>query len=74
LFDLIVSNCETTGDLAEGLQWVEASSDLDEYYAVYRSSLTDPEVPHHHNSEKLAQALIAGGIEPAPRLQAAQQG
>ncbi len=58
LFDLIVSNCETTAELAEGLQWVEASPDLDEYYAVYRSSLTDPEVPHRHNSEKLAQALI----------------
>ena len=58
MFDLIVSNCEMNGKLAEGLKWVEASPELDDHYAVYRSNLVDPEVPHRHNSEKLARALI----------------
>lgn len=58
LFDLVVSNCEMNGKLDQGVQWVEASPELDDYYAVYRANLVDPEVPHRHDSDKLARALI----------------
>lgn len=58
LFDLIVSNCETTGKLADGLQWVESSPELDEDYAVYRADLVNVDDPSRHDSGKLARALI----------------
>jgi uncharacterized cofD-like protein len=58
LFDLVVSNCETTGVLEEGLQWVEANPALDEDYAVYRADLIDLDEPNRHDGDKLARALI----------------
>jgi uncharacterized cofD-like protein len=58
LFDLIVTNCETAGILPTGLNWVLASPDLDDDYAVYRANLVNPEEPNRHDSEKLAHALI----------------
>jgi uncharacterized cofD-like protein len=58
LFDLIVTNCETAGILPTGLNWVLASPDLDDDYAVYRANLVNPEEPNRHDSDKLAHALI----------------
>lgn len=58
LFDLIVSNCETVGTLPAGLNWVLASPELDDDYAVYRANLVNPDEPNRHDSDKLARALI----------------
>jgi len=58
LFDLVVSNCEFSGSLPQGLQWVEANVELDEEYAVYRANLVNPEEPNRHDSDKLARVLI----------------
>ncbi len=58
IVNLVVSNCETTAKLPEGITWVEALPELDEDFAVYRSDLIDPEKPDRHDGTKLAQALI----------------
>lgn len=58
LFDLILSNCETVGELPEDIQWVEAHPELDRDYAVYRTNLVSPDVPFRHDVEKLSQILI----------------
>ena len=58
LFDLVVSNCETSAPLPDELQWVEAPEELDQLYAVYRSDLIGEENPHRHDGDKLAQVLL----------------
>ncbi|MGD2028093.1 MAG: YvcK family protein [Anaerolineales bacterium] len=58
LFDLVLSNCETIGELPEGTQWVEALEGLDEDYAVYRANLINEETPTQHDSDKLSRILI----------------
>ncbi|MEJ2759542.1 MAG: YvcK family protein, partial [Anaerolineales bacterium] len=58
LFDLILSNCETIGELPDDIQWVEAYPDLDKDYAVYRANLVNPEAPTRHNADILSQILI----------------
>jgi uncharacterized cofD-like protein len=56
--DLVVSNIRCEGDLPAGIEWVQAESDLDNDYAVYRADLVDDRQPWRHNAQKLAQVLI----------------
>jgi uncharacterized cofD-like protein len=58
LFDIIVSNERCEGNLPMEVQWVTAEEDLDDYYAVYRADVIDPERPWRHDGEKLARVLI----------------
>ncbi len=58
LFDMVVSNCDTSGKLPEGLSWVTATPELDDYYSVYRANLVDSITVARHDADKLARVLI----------------
>jgi uncharacterized cofD-like protein len=58
LFDMVISNRQSTGNLPDGSKWVLAEEGLEEQYALYRADLADPERPGHHNTARLAQTLI----------------
>jgi uncharacterized cofD-like protein len=57
-YDLVVSNNRCEGTLPDGNEWVQAESDLDKDYAVYRADLVDEKQPWRHDSQKLARVLI----------------
>lgn len=56
--DLVVSNNRCEGSLPGGNEWVQAESDMDTDYAVYRADLVDLEQPWRHDAQKLARVLI----------------
>jgi uncharacterized cofD-like protein len=56
--DLVVSNNRCEGSLPDGSEWVQAESDLDKDYAVYRADLVDGIQPWRHDAQKLARVLI----------------
>jgi uncharacterized cofD-like protein len=58
LFDMVISNRQSAGNLPDGSKWVLAEEGLEEQYALYRADLADPERPGHHNTTRLAQTLI----------------
>ena len=58
LFDLVICNCVFEGSLPEDIKWVKAETALEEEYAIYQSGLADSENPVHHDSGKLAQAVM----------------
>lgn len=58
LFDLVVVNTKSEGNLPTGVGWVTIDDDLDVDYPVYRADLVDSMHPWWHDSKKLAQILI----------------
>ncbi len=57
LFDLIVCNRRFDGALPPDIEWVKATSDLEENYAIYMADLIDEDNPWRHDSTKLAQVI-----------------
>jgi len=57
-FDMVLSNEEQNDTPPSGTQWVTAEEGLAQEYALYKTSLSDPDRPGHHQSTKLAQLLI----------------
>ena len=58
LFDVVVSNQNSLGELPESIQWVETENELEIEFPVYRSDLIDPARSWRHDSGKLAQVLM----------------
>jgi uncharacterized cofD-like protein len=58
LFDVVVSNLNSQGDLPDSIQWVETENDLEIEYPIYLSDLVDPSRSWRHDSGKLAQVLM----------------
>lgn len=58
LFEMVVTNSNTEGELPEDIQLVYTEEDLETDYPVYRTDLIDPTRPWRHDSAKLARVLI----------------
>jgi hypothetical protein len=57
--DLVVANDHIPEDLPEGVQAVDPSLDKNLSCPLYTADLVDLSQPTRHDSEKLAEALIA---------------
>jgi uncharacterized cofD-like protein len=58
LFDLIICNDGTEGDLPVGIDRVLLDTNLERNYPIYRTDLTDTNNPLRHDSVKLAQVIM----------------
>lgn len=58
VFDLVISNQATSGDLPDGITWVTLGEQGDVDFAVYEANVVDGERPWQHDSGKLAKSLI----------------
>lgn len=58
VFDIVVSNSCTEGELPDGVEWVVTEPDIIVDYSVYSVDLIDTAHPWRHDSTKLAQAIL----------------
>lgn len=59
LFDLVIANNCTEGELPEGVHWVTLSDESVFDVPVYQNNLISPEEPWHHDADKLAAVVMA---------------
>jgi uncharacterized cofD-like protein len=58
LFDLVLVNANTAGQLVDGLEWVYTDPDLEAEYIVYRADVASADYLGMHDAAKLAGALV----------------
>jgi uncharacterized cofD-like protein len=58
LIDLVVQNNSFNGKLLQDMQWVTVGQGRDLLYSIYESNLIDDTEPWHHDSHKLAEAIM----------------
>ncbi len=58
LFDLVIANEDTIGELPKGVEWVASPTEKEGNYPLYRADLKNWDIPSAHNAEKLAKLLI----------------
>jgi uncharacterized cofD-like protein len=58
VFDLMICNTNQQGILPKGIEWVKVNPDEEMRVPVYRSDLVDSGNPSHHDSAKLARAVM----------------
>jgi uncharacterized cofD-like protein len=59
LFDLILCNRRMDAPLPAGVEWVAAEKELHAQYHLHFADVVDEEYPWRHDSEKLAQTIVA---------------
>ena len=58
IFDLVICNHSTRGELPNGVQWVSVNPLRESGYPIYQADLLDEEHPLRHDSTKLAKAVM----------------
>jgi len=58
IFDIILCNDRLSGSLPDNVDWVRPSERLRDEYQLYLADLVGPEINHHHDPAKLAQAIM----------------
>lgn len=59
LINLVVQNNSFNGKLLSGMQWVTVGKERDLPISVYEANLIDDTEPWHHDSAKLAEAIMS---------------